>query len=97
MARIIHSGYVLSIESVGLPIIMGRYMVKQSHTYIILYVDTTYTLMKNNIYKCQRGIIYIGGICIIVICIVKHIMPQHYMVMHTPCLHTLYIERTTYI
>ena len=52
MARIIHSGYVLSIESVGLPIIMGRYMVKQSHTYIILYVDTTYTLMNNNIYKC---------------------------------------------
>ena len=52
MARIIHSGYVLSIEPVGLPIIMGRHLVKQSHTYIILYVDTTYALIKNNIYKC---------------------------------------------
>ena len=77
MARIIHSGYVLSIKLVGLPIIMGRHMVKQSHTYITLYVDTTYTLMKNNIDKCYQGIIYMGGLCIIVICIVKHIMPLH--------------------
>ena len=42
----------ICIEPVGLPIIVGRHMVKQSHTYIILYVDTTYTLMKNNIDKC---------------------------------------------